>query len=179
MTYREKLAQDVERGVVSPDVLTLLGCPSEYGYEEHTQRPCSKMSCYQCWTREMPDTFQNGNSSPDTLCPSDVAKNATTERTNARETHGQCAKADAGKAQLSLVPRRIIWDIAAVRMYGNKKYHDPENWRTVEPQRYRDAMFRHMLAYLDDPGGVDEESGLPHLWHLCCNAAFLCELEET
>lgn len=48
----------------------------------------------------------------------------------------------------------------------------------MEIQRYRDAAFRHFLAYLDDPQGVDEESGLPHLWHLACNIAFLCELED-
>lgn len=89
----------------------------------------------------------------------------------------QTAKADAGKPRLTLVPRRIITAIARVRMYGNEKYHDPENWRQVEPERYRDALFRHLLAYLDDPHGVDAESGLPHLWHLACNAAFLCEME--
>lgn len=91
----------------------------------------------------------------------------------------QTAKADAGKAQLTLVPQRIIWDIAAVRAYGNHKYGDPENWKTVEPQRYRDAAYRHLSAYVDDPEGVDAESGLPHLWHLACNIAFLCEMEGT
>lgn len=90
----------------------------------------------------------------------------------------QEAKADAGKAQLTLVPRAIIWAIAKIREYGNKKYHDPENWRTVEIQRYRDAAYRHWLEYLDDPKSVDKESGLPHLWHCCCNLAFLCELEQ-
>lgn len=90
----------------------------------------------------------------------------------------QEAKADAGKSQLTLVPRRILFDIARVREYGTKKYGDPENWRQVEIQRYRDAAFRHFLAYLDDPEGVDEESGLPHLAHLACNIAFLCELER-
>lgn len=90
----------------------------------------------------------------------------------------QTAKADAGKVQLTLVPRKIFWDIAEIRMYGNKKYGDPENWRTVEVSRYRDAAFRHFLLYLDDPHGVDEESGLPHLWHLACNIAFLCEMED-
>jgi len=89
----------------------------------------------------------------------------------------QTAKADAGKLNLTLVSRRIIWDIAAIREYGNRKYHDPENWRTVEPERYRAAAFRHFLAYLDDPEGVDAESGLPHLWHLACNISFLCEME--
>lgn len=90
----------------------------------------------------------------------------------------QEAKADAGKPRLTLVPPRIIWDIAAVREYWCRKYGDPENWRRVEPQRYKDAAYRHWLAYLADPSGTDEESGLPHLWHCCCNLAFLCELED-
>lgn len=93
-------------------------------------------------------------------------------------TPSQDAKADAGKLQLTLVPTQIIRDIAEVRMYGNKKYHDPDNWKTVEESRYRDAAFRHFLAYLDDPDGIDEESGIPHLKHLACNIAFLCEFYE-
>lgn len=92
--------------------------------------------------------------------------------------NNQSAKADAGKLQLTLVPRQIIKDIAEVRMYGNEKYHSPDNWMFVEKERYRDALFRHFLAYLDDPQGVDEESGLPHLSHIACNVAFLCELEK-
>lgn len=91
----------------------------------------------------------------------------------------QNAKADAGKPRLSLVPRKIIYAIAAVREHGNRKYGDTENWRNVEPERYGDAAMRHFLKYLDDPNGVDEESGLPHLWHLACNVAFLCEMEDT
>ncbi len=90
----------------------------------------------------------------------------------------QEAKADGGKPKLTLVPRRIIYDIARVREYGCEKYGDPENWRKVEVERYRDAAYRHFMAYLDDPHGVDEESGLPHLHHLACNIAFLCEMEE-
>ena len=92
----------------------------------------------------------------------------------------QIAKADEGKAQLTLVPTAVIYAIARIRMYGNAKYPEggKDNWKKVEPERYRDAMFRHLLAYLDDPYGVDDESGLPHLWHLACNAAFLCDLEK-
>ena len=89
----------------------------------------------------------------------------------------QTIKADAGKPQLTLVPREIIFDIARVREFGNMKYKDPNSWRNVEKERYRDAAFRHFMKYLDEPNGVDEESGLPHLWHLACNIAFLCELE--
>ena len=90
----------------------------------------------------------------------------------------QDAKADAGKLQITLVPTQIIRDIAEVRMYGNAKYHDPDNWRQVEPQRYRDALCRHLLAYIDDPKSVDEESGIPHLKHIACNVAFLCAMES-
>lgn len=89
----------------------------------------------------------------------------------------QTAKADEGKPRLTLVPRQIVWDIAKVREYGTKKYADPDNWKRVEIERYRDAAFRHFMAYLDDPQGVDEESGLSHLSHLACNIAFLCEME--
>lgn len=90
----------------------------------------------------------------------------------------QTIKADDGKLRLTLVPREIIRAIARARMYGLKKYGDAESWRSVSVERYRDALFRHLLAYLDDPYGVDEESGLSHLDHLGFNAAVLCELES-
>ena len=89
----------------------------------------------------------------------------------------QTIKADAGKLPLTLVPREAIRAIAKIRQYGVQKYGSAENWWKVRKERYRDAAFRHFLAYLDDPQGVDEESGLPHLWHLACNIAFLCELD--
>jgi hypothetical protein len=91
----------------------------------------------------------------------------------------QTAKKDKGKARLTLVPLQILYDIAAVREYGCEKYKDPDNWKRVEIERYRDAAFRHFIAYLKDPAGVDEESGLPHRWHLECNLAFLAELEKN
>lgn len=90
----------------------------------------------------------------------------------------QEVKADSGKPRLSLVPCEVIRCIARIREYGTNKYKDPDNWRRVEVERYRDAMFRHLLAYIEKPNGIDEESGLPHLWHVACNVAFLCELEK-
>jgi hypothetical protein len=88
----------------------------------------------------------------------------------------QEAKADGGKIRPTLVPSGIIRAIASVREYGCKKYGDPENWKRVEAFRYKDAAYRHWLAYLDGEKN-DEESGLPHLHHLACNIAFLIELE--
>lgn len=92
--------------------------------------------------------------------------------------HDQDAKADQGKPCPSLCPVSLIEAVTAVRMFGLQKYHDPDNWKQVEPERYRDALYRHWLAYLKGEK-YDQESGLPHLWHLACNAAFLIEMEET
>lgn len=91
--------------------------------------------------------------------------------------NNQTAKADAGKMRPTLVPTSLIRAVAAIREYGTKKYGDPENWRKVEHKRYKDAAYRHWLDYVDGKR-TDEESGLPTLWHVACNIAFLIELEE-
>ncbi len=93
----------------------------------------------------------------------------------------EVAKADEGKPKLSLVPVQIIRDVAVVREYGTKKYHDPDNWKKVELQRYIDAFYRHWLSFIEDNHSKDTESGIEHYKHMACNMAFICELmkEET
>lgn len=86
------------------------------------------------------------------------------------------AKADKGKLRLSFVPVQIIRDIALVREYGIKKYHNPDNWKKVELQRYIDAFYRHFLSFVEDIYSKDEESGIEHYKHMACNMAFICEL---
>lgn len=122
-----------------------------------------------------------------TKCPECGSKDVEREPGTRHWTCHECgwenepdrtAKADGGKPRPTLVPPSLMEAVTAVREYGCSKYHDPDNWRRVEPQRYRDALYRHWLAYLKDPNSVDDESGLPHLWHLACNVAFLIELEN-
>lgn len=98
------------------------------------------------------------------------------ENTHANDDE-QAAKADANKPRPTLVPIGLIDAVTAIREYGCKKYNDPDNWKKVQPERYRNALYRHWLAYLDGEK-KDPESGLPHLWHLACNAAFLIEMEK-
>ena len=88
----------------------------------------------------------------------------------------QSAKADKGKLELSLVNPELVKAVAGVRMYGTEKYGDSENWRKVEPKRYVDALYRHLLAYIEG-NEVDEESGLSHLSHMACNISFLLDEE--
>ena len=90
----------------------------------------------------------------------------------------QIAKADQDKPRLSLVDPSIITAIAKVREYGTKKYGDPDNWKKVSFARYKDAMLRHTLAFWKDSESVDEESGLPHLYHMACNLSFLIAMMQ-
>ena len=90
----------------------------------------------------------------------------------------QQAKADQGKPRPSLCPVSLIEAVTAVRMYGTQKYGDPDNWKQVEPERYHQAMLRHILAAWNDPYKIDPESGLPHIAHVATNIAFLLEMKE-
>lgn len=83
-------------------------------------------------------------------------------------------KFDDGKLRYDLTPAIAIEGIAAVLTYGAKKYK-PNNWRSVDPQRYVGAFERHWQAYMRGEL-VDSESGLPHLAHCMTNLAFLLEL---
>lgn len=91
---------------------------------------------------------------------------------------GQELKTDAGKPRLALVPPTAIKAIGEVMTYGLTKY-ELDSWKKVEIWRYKDALMRHLIYYLDDSNSIDEESGIPHLYHAICNLAFLCELEEV
>jgi len=86
-------------------------------------------------------------------------------------------KHDQGKPRLGLCHPGIIEAVGVIRTYGTEKYGSPDGWKEVEPYRYVDAMMRHLVEYLRDPGSVDEESSHSHLWHIACNVAFLIEFE--
>ena len=86
-------------------------------------------------------------------------------------------KHNGGKLRLSLVPAEAIEAIGAVMTHGAEKY-GKDSYKQVDPERYRDALMRHVCKWPKDPHGKDEDSGLPHLWHIITNAAFLCELDK-
>lgn len=93
------------------------------------------------------------------------------------EVMGDFLKFDSNKPRLSLVPSSLVIGVAKVLTYGAKKYK-PDNWRKVKSrERYIDALERHLLAYKSGEE-LDPESGLHHLEHLACNAAFLIELKD-
>ena len=89
------------------------------------------------------------------------------------------AKHDTGKLPISTVPPQIVRDIAAIRAYGLAKYAQAEDWRRVGPERFFEAFLRHVLAMMENPTGVDPESGHPHYKHAACNLAFLCDFYKA
>ena len=84
------------------------------------------------------------------------------------------AKFDGGKPRPSTAPVEAIEAIMATRGYGLAKYAEAEDWRSIEPERWHEALLRHVLAIWEDPTHIDEESGLPSIWHVMTNGAFLC-----
>lgn len=93
---------------------------------------------------------------------------------------GTGKKYDNGKPMagtLTDVFSRALMMVGACIEYGTHKYPDPKNWQLVDNgiNRYRDAMVRHLLKY---NAGIDkdEETGLPHLAHMCWNALVILEL---
>ena len=91
----------------------------------------------------------------------------------------QSAKRDSGKVEITLVPMEMVETAAVVRMFGNAKYPQggADNWKQVDVERYRNALFRHLFQYLREPYGIDRESGLPHWYHVTCNVAFITQKE--
>lgn len=85
-------------------------------------------------------------------------------------------KDDSEKAPLSLISHIAIEQEARVMDFGRKKY-DAWNWsRGIKFSRVLSALLRHAFAYA---GGemYDKETGISHMAHVRCCAAFLLDYE--
>jgi len=94
------------------------------------------------------------------------------------DLHVAGAKDDNGKPRWDLLPWKAIAGLVSVLTFGAKKY-SPNGWRTVPnaKSRYTAALLRHLYC-IQNGELLDKESGLRHIDHLLCNAAFLAELED-
>jgi hypothetical protein len=91
-------------------------------------------------------------------------------------------KFDGGKPKMDLVfdgvPNALL-ALGEVLTFGAQKY-EAHSWRGVPDgkARYKAALIRHLIAHAKGEK-LDPESGLPHLAHALCNAAFIYELDEV
>lgn len=86
-------------------------------------------------------------------------------------------KADDGKIRMSLIPPSLLVEVGKCITFGANKYTD-YGWKDVDASRYKDALLRHLAAYLENEDSVDDETGYSHLSHAACNIAFLIEKKK-
>ncbi len=96
---------------------------------------------------------------------------------NGISQHDPGAKLDEGKLLAGIIqqwPRALI-AVLEVATFGSKKY-SRGGWQYVEngPERYTDAMVRHLLK--EPLEAVDQDSGMPHEWHTAWNSLSRLEL---
>lgn len=88
---------------------------------------------------------------------------------------------NANKLKLSLVPSSLKRAIASVLQTSAKEFggkYPMHNWRLGLPWTdTMDSLERHLEAFKDGED-LDPDSGLPHVYHIACNAAFLVEYYE-
>lgn len=91
--------------------------------------------------------------------------------------HTKGAKLDAGKLRVDLLLdfSRALQAVTQVAQFGAEKY-SPDGWLEVPDgeRRYKAAGMRHLLT--EQRQYLDEDSGLPHIYHRVWNA--LAELER-
>lgn len=80
-------------------------------------------------------------------------------------------KETSGKLRWTLLPLDSLREVVKVLEYGAKKY-SADNWQKVDKERYKEALWRHWVAY-NQGEKVDPETGISHLAHLLCDGLFL------
>lgn len=97
---------------------------------------------------------------------------------NFEPTQKKGLKYDQGKPRFDYIPPHALTELAKVLTFGAQKYA-PQSWRSVEngKDRYLAALLRHVVAHMQGEQN-DDETGLPHMAHVMCNAAFLVELHK-
>ncbi len=85
-------------------------------------------------------------------------------------------KHDQGKLRFDLLPPLAMEELSKVLTFGAEKY-EPNSWQAVDGaiERYEAALLRHLFE-IKKGNHTDPESGLHHISHVLCNAAFLAEL---
>ena len=88
----------------------------------------------------------------------------------------EAVKYDNGKPRMDLIPPEAMLALGAVLEVGARKYSG-RNWELgFEWGRSDAALKRHLIAW-EAGQDNDPETGLPHLWHVLANAAFLVTFE--
>ena len=80
-------------------------------------------------------------------------------------------KETKGKLRWTLIPLLSLKEVVKVLEYGATKY-SADNWQKVEKEKYKEALWRHWIAYQEGET-YDPETGLHHVAHLVCDGLFI------
>ena len=80
-------------------------------------------------------------------------------------------KKDGDKLDYTLLEWRSLRYLVRLMMFGAKKYKR-DNWKLVEPERYKQALLRHVALFAEGEW-MDMDSGTPHLAGIMFNAMVL------
>ena len=84
-------------------------------------------------------------------------------------------KDDEDKPPMALLDPEFLEEVARVLGFGARKYV-VDNWRNgISYRRLISASYRHLGA-INKGEDLDEESGLPHTYHLGCCVMFLASV---
>ena len=85
-------------------------------------------------------------------------------------------KKQGEKIEFTHFPIELILEaLGKVTSYGAKKY-SPDNYKNEEIDSYVNSFFRHFIAWRR--GEKIDESGVPHVYHMLTNIAFILCIEE-
>lgn len=94
------------------------------------------------------------------------------------EENGELAsRFNTGKSKWSLVDMDALEPMVKVLEFGAQKY-EANNWKKGLPfTQILDSLLRHTQAIMRGED-IDQESGLPHIGHIMCNAMFLSYMAQ-
>lgn len=90
---------------------------------------------------------------------------------------GTGARYNDGKTRFDLIPLASLRPAADVFEYGAKKYSE-RNWMRGQPWSVPMASMMRHLADLQAGEMIDNESNLPHVGHILCNAIMLAHFYQ-
>lgn len=98
------------------------------------------------------------------------------------ENEKEALRFNDGKIDLTYCPESLIAATAACFMSNAKEHggkYPKNNWKLGMPYTKVLASLKRHIAQFTEGETIDEESGLPHTWHMACNIAMLIEYDAA
>ena len=156
MTFRERLQKEhpeVDEKKIKEGVI--LSCPFDHGYEDvkYCRETKFKVTCAECWDREMPESSGLSSNEP------------MTQNDNGGKQHKREYSSEMLPPKALLAVSHVRWEAANIHGY------DENNYKKIPAKEHVGRAITHLLAWL--AGNEDNE----HLAHSATRVLFALEME--